>query len=294
VVSSRGCPHHCDFCSVPTIYGNRVRKVPVDRVVEQVKRANGNYIAFLDDNFTANRNYAFELFLALQDLKVKFIAQVAVRFILDDELFQAAVRAGLKGILVGFESIEEASLGRLKKSVAVDTAGLAIRKCRDAGVILHGSFIFGMDEHDKKSFGLTLDFVMEYKIPSVSVYALTPYPGTPIFDRIAAEGRLLHRNWAFYDHVTPVFQPARMTIEELAEGFVKFRTSLYSVRSIAHRLLNGISPSLYAALQLNIAFRRTTRWLKQHYQSYFKWLREAHPNSLAWDSTAPSEPFLET
>jgi radical SAM superfamily enzyme YgiQ (UPF0313 family) len=293
VVASRGCPYRCDFCSVPRVYGNRVRRVPVSQVVEQVKHANDGYLAFLDDNLTGNRNYAFELFEALQKLKVKFIAQVPVRFILDEEMFQTAVRAGLRGILVGFESIEESSLGRLPKSVAVDTAGIAIRRCRAAGVLLHGSFIFGMDEHDKASFGRTLDFVMEHKIPSASAHILTPYPGTPIFDRIAAEGRLLHRHWAFYDHVTPVFHPSHMTIEELAEGFIKFRTSLYSVRGIAHRLLAGISPNFYAGLQLNIAFRRTTHWLKKHYHSYFTWLRNARKTFSASDFSASSEPLLE-
>ena len=183
VVASRGCPNRCDFCSIPRIYGTRVRKVPVEQVIKQVKRTHGDYVAFLDDNLTASREYALELFTALRNLKVKFIAQVPVRFILDDELFQLAVAAGLKGILVGFESIEATSLKRFKKSVAVDEAARAVKKCRTARVFLHGSFIFGLDEHDKTVFPHTLDFILEYKIPSVSAYILTPYPGTPIFDR---------------------------------------------------------------------------------------------------------------
>ncbi len=277
VIASRGCPNGCEFCSVPRLYGNRVRKVPVGQVLAQVMRHNGDYVGFLDDNLTASREYALELFAALRNLKVKILAQVPVRFILDDDLFNMAVAAGLKGIFVGFETIEEKSLQRFRKSVAVEAYGTAIRKCRDAGVMLHSSFIFGLDEHDPSIFGRTLDFILKHKIPSVSANVLTPYPGTPLFDRVVAEGRLLHRNWAFYDHMTPVFRPARMTLEELAGGYMKFRQSLFSIRGIAHRLFAGISVNTYAYLHLNAAFRRTTLSLKEHYKNYFNWLEKSCP-----------------
>jgi radical SAM superfamily enzyme YgiQ (UPF0313 family) len=277
VISSRGCPHRCDFCSVPRIYGNRLRNLPVEQVVEQVKRSPGGYVAFLDDNLGAGREYALELFTALKDLQRKIIGQVSVKFILDQELFQLAVAAGLKGIFVGFESIEKESLERFRKSVALEEAGLAVRKCRAAGVILNGSFIFGLDEHDATIFGRTLDFIMEHKIPSVTTYVLTPYPGTPLFDRLSAEGRLLHRNWAFYDHFTPVYQPARMTIKELIEGYLKFRASLYSFTGIARRLLPWVAVNPYAYYHLNASLRRTTPWLREHYQGYFSWLKDYHP-----------------
>jgi radical SAM superfamily enzyme YgiQ (UPF0313 family) len=277
VVTSRGCPYRCDFCSVSLIYGSRVRQVPIGRVVEQVKRVGGNYVAFLDDNLTASREYARELFTALRKLRVKFIAQVPLRFILDEELFDLAVAAGLKGALVGFESIAEESLGQFRKAVSRAEAGVAIRKARQAGVILHGSFIFGLDEHDQTIFPQTLDFILEHKIPSSSAYVLTPYPGTAVFSRLAAAGRLLHRHWALYDHLTPVFQPARMSLEELAAGYVRFRTSLYSLGSIARRFLAGMAVNPAAYLHINLAFRKTTRGLQEHYEAYFKWLEKGPP-----------------
>jgi len=272
VVASRGCPNGCNFCSVPRIYGRRHRRLPVEQIIEQVKRSRGDYVAFLDDNLGANREYAMELFTALRNLKVKILGQVAVKFILDDELFQLAVAAGLKGIFVGFETVEEKSLQGFRKSVALAEYGRAIKKCRDAGVMLHGSFIFGLDEHDATIFGRTLDFILKHKIPSVSAYVLTPYPGTPLFDQVVREGRLLHRHWGFYDIVTPVFHPARMTLAELAEGYLKFRQSLFGFRSIAQRFFGAVNPYVY--LHLNAAFRRTTIGLREHYQNYFKWLKE--------------------
>jgi len=271
VIASRGCPNGCEFCSVPGIYGKRPRQVPIWQVVEQVKRSCGEYVAFLDDNLAATREYALELFAALRSLKVKIIAQVAVKFILDDELFEAALAAGLKGIFVGFESIEEKSSARLRKLLPNHECGIAIQKCKTAGVMLHGSFIFGLDEHDKTIFARTLDFVMKHEIFSVNANVLTPYPGTPLFERMVSEGRLLHRNWIFYDHATPVFQPALMTVEDLAEGYTKFRESLLSLRGILRRLPAGMS-NLYVYFNIVAAFRRTTGELKEHYENYFRWL----------------------
>lgn len=274
VISGRGCPNGCEFCSVPPIYGNRVRKVPVEQVLEQVKRSRSYYVAFLDDNLTVDRDYALALFEGLRGLKVNFIGQATVRFLLDDILFQSAVAAGLKGICVGFETIEEEGRQRLKKSVSLQACREAIRKCRAARVFLHGSFIFGLDEHDKTIFNRTLDFIMQNKVTSVGAYMLTPYPGTPLFDRIVAEGRLLHRNWAFYDHGTPVFRPKRMTMEELAEGYVKFRESVFSLWGIARRCPPGLAAA-YVSLHVNAALRRVNSQLRDHYKNYFKWLKQS-------------------
>ena len=175
-----------------------------------------------------------ELFSALRNLKVKFLAQAPIRFILDDALFNMAVEAGLKGIFIGLETIEEKSLQRLRKSVSVEAYGTAIQKCREAGVMLHGSFIFGLDEHDTTIFQRTLDFIMEHKIPSVSGNMLTPYPGTPLFNRLLAEGRLLHQNWAFYD-MEPRFSPCPHERGGARRGYLKFRQSLFSFRGIVRR-----------------------------------------------------------
>jgi radical SAM superfamily enzyme YgiQ (UPF0313 family) len=276
VVASRGCPNRCEFCSVPRIYGSRIRQVPVEQILEQVKRSRSHFVAFLDDNLTADRDYALALFEGLRPLKVNFIGQATVRFLLDDVLFQAAVAAGLKGIFIGFESVEEQGRQRLKKLVSLEACCEAIRKCQAAHVILHGSFIFGLDEHDKTIFSRTLDFVMKHRITSVGAYILTPYPGTPLFDRMLAEGRLLHRNWSFYDHGTPVFLPKRMSLEELTTGYLKFRESVFSLWGIARRLPTGLSVNPYAYIHMNAALRRVTSRLRDHYNNYFNWLNQSH------------------
>ncbi len=99
---------------------------------------------------------------------------------------------------------------------------------------------------------------MQNKLVSVGAYMLTPYPGTPLFDRLVAEGRLLHRNWAFYDHGTPVFLPQRLSLAELAEGYVKFRESVFSLWGIGRRLATGLRACPLPFLHVNIALRRVT------------------------------------
>jgi radical SAM superfamily enzyme YgiQ (UPF0313 family) len=273
-VASRGCPNACEFCSVPGIYGHRVRRLPVGQVVEQVRRSRSVHFAFLDDNLAANREFAMELFAALKPLGKKWIAQIPVRAILDDEFFHTAAVSGLRGIFSGFETIDEKARRRYTKSVSVGDYARAVRNCRDSGVFLNASFIFGMDEHDISIFDETLDFIMANKVPSISGYILTPYPGTPLFDRISQEGRLLHRNWTYYDHLTPVIRPARMSTGELAEGYVRFRESLFSVKSIVHRFSAQLRVNPYAYLGLNLAYRHTTSVLRQHYKRYFNWLEK--------------------
>jgi radical SAM superfamily enzyme YgiQ (UPF0313 family) len=277
VVASRGCPNGCEFCCVPQVYGHRVRRLPIGRVVEQVRRSRAGYVAFLDDNLTGNREFAMELFSVLQPLGIKWIGQIPVRAILDEELFRAAVDSGLKAVFCGFETVDEKALGNFRKSVPVDGYSRAVRACFDARVFLHAAFIFGMDEHDSSIFDQTLDFIITNSIPSVSTFILTPYPGTPLFERMSGEGRLLHRNWEFYDHCMPVFKPARMSPEELAEGYIRFRESLFSIKSILHRLPAQLRVNPYAYVGMNVTLRRTTAGMREHYNRYFRWLERGAP-----------------
>jgi radical SAM superfamily enzyme YgiQ (UPF0313 family) len=140
---------------------------------------------------------------------------------------------------------------------------------------LHGSF-FALDEHDKTIFNRTLNFIMENNIISVGAYILTPYPGTPLFDRLIAEGLLLHQNWSFFYHGTPAFLPKLMTLTELAEGYLKFRESVFSLWGIGRRLPTGLWACPLLFLHVNLALRRVTSRLRDHYKNYFGWLRKSN------------------
>jgi radical SAM superfamily enzyme YgiQ (UPF0313 family) len=288
IVASRGCPNDCEFCCVHEVYGRRQRHLPVEHIVEDIRRSGARRLMFLDDNIGGERSYAMRLFQAIEPLRVKWSGQVTARFVLDDELFHAAVRAGLEGAFVGVESVEPEALASIRKSLAsVAEYERAARRCRSAGVLFHASLIFGLDEQTPRVFERTLDFLLRNAVPSVSSNMLTPYPGTRLFARLQREGRLLHTEWGYYDHNTVCHRPRGMDAEELAERYLGFRRDLFSCWSILRRAWAqlGVAPLVY--LGMNIAYRGTTRELEEHYRRYFRWLRARETPVRAGEAPAP-------
>jgi radical SAM superfamily enzyme YgiQ (UPF0313 family) len=206
---------------------------------------------------------------------VNWYGQAAARFILDDELFDAAVRSGLKALFVGVESVEPEARKTMRKSVPLNHLyEKAIQRCRSAGVFFHASLIFGLDEDTPYVFERTLEFLVRNSVPSISACILTPYPGTPLFERLMREGRILHTNWSYYDHTTVCYQPKNMDPEELAEKYLDFRNRFYSYSSIIRRGYAQLRVTPIVYLPANIAYRKTTKRMKKHFHNYFKWLHQ--------------------
>jgi radical SAM superfamily enzyme YgiQ (UPF0313 family) len=273
IMFSRGCPNDCEFCCVHRVYGRRQRFIPIERIIEDIERNGAKRLMFLDDNIGGSRPYAMQLFEALQPLKVQWCGQASARFILDDELFDAALHSGLKGLFIGVETVEIDALRKMRKSLAsLELYEKAIRRCRAAGVMFHASLIFGLDEQTPRVFDRTLDFLIRNRVPSISPNILTPYPGTRLFDRLMREGRILHTNWYYYDHLTVSYQPKNMEPEELAEKYLGFRKKFFSYSSIIRRgwAQLRVAPLIYLAV--NRAYRKTTRQYQEHSRSYFRWL----------------------
>jgi len=274
VMFSRGCPNDCEFCCVHRVYGRSQRFIPVEKVVADIKRTGAKQVMFLDDNIGGRRSYAMQLFESLRPLKVSWLGQASVSFVLDDELFRAALRSGLKGLFFGVETIEPAALKKMRKSLAsINLYEKAVRICREAGVVFHASLIFGLDEQTPEVFDRTLDFLMRNRVPSISANILTPYPGTYLFDRLMREGRILHTNWSYYDHTTVCYRPKGMEPEELAENYINFRKRFFSCSSIFHRSFSQLRVAPLMFLGMNLAYRKTTKLLKKRHRVYFEWLR---------------------
>ncbi len=291
VMFSRGCPNDCEFCCVHRVYGRKQRFLPVEQIIRDIEKCGTKRVMFLDDNIAGRRSYALKLFEALRPLKIGWLGQASVRMILDDEVFDAALKSGLKGLFLGMESVEPAALKKMRKSLSsIDLYEEAIRRCRRAGVAFHASLIFGLDEQTPQVFEHTLDFLMRNKVPSISANILTPYPGTYLFDRLLREGRILHTNWSYYDHTTVCYQPKNMEPEELAEKYLDFRRRFFSYSSILRRAWSQLRVAPLVYLGMNLAYRKTTRLLEAHYREYFNWLgnnRHA-PAPVAIPAPAPS------
>ena len=273
ILASRGCPYDCEFCCVHSVYGRKQRHVPIEHIVESITRNRAKRVMFLDDNLGGVRSYAMSLCSALEPLKIEWYAQVSTRFILDDELFGAALRSGLKALFVGVESVEPEARKKMPKSPpSIQLCEKAIKRCRSARVVFHASLIFGRDEDTPRVFDRTLEFLQYHCVPSISPCILTPYPGTRVFERFSREGRILHTNWAYYDHNTVCYQPKTMTPEELAEKYLDFRDRFFSYGSMLRRAYPQFRVSPLVFLGSNLAHRQTSKTLREHYRTYFKWL----------------------
>lgn len=218
--ATRGCPFRCDFCSVPGISGARFRYRPVEKVAAEVAQHKNILTVFWDDNLTADKRYAAELFDAIAPLKKNWISQATILFAHDRELVRKAARAGCVGVFLGIESFSAESLRSVNKGFnKVHDYRAGVKNLKDHGILAGAGIVFGLDHDDASVFERTLDAIDDIRFDCANFNILTPFPGTPTYDRIQTEGRLLSDDWARYQpnkHV--VFQPRLMSPSELLAG----------------------------------------------------------------------------
>lgn len=256
IFCSRGCPYHCEFCSVTDMYGKKMRHRRVRDIVKEIATRESKKFFFLDDNIMGDVRFATELFMALSDLKIRWVGQASISLSRNKALLKLAQRSGCAGLFIGLESVSPENLKRLRKTPDNATDyGQAIDMIRGEGILLHASLVFGFDHDDNSIFEKTLEFLVKNKVPSATFNILTPYPGTALFDRFKREGRLLGENWQDYNHRTVVFRPRNLTPEELAEGFIWLGRNFYTKTSIFSRFFYNLHhPLLY--FSLNWSHRR--------------------------------------
>ena len=222
LVVTRGCPHSCDFCYKGSFFegGRGFYTQRVDDALAQIESLPGKHLYFLDDHILGRRQFARELFGAMTGMGRLWQGAATVNSILQGDLVERAAEAGLRSIFVGFESISDTNLAHHGKTqnLGRDYAE-AIARLRDLGVMVNGSFVFGMDDDDSDVFKRTVDWAVSVGIETATFHVMTPYPGTALYDRMDLSGRILHRDWDRYDTRQCVFRPARMTPEELEQGY---------------------------------------------------------------------------
>jgi len=250
IMTTRGCPYHCDFCCVTNLFGKKIRHVPIENVVRDIKESGSKRFIFLDDNIIGSPKYAKELFKAIKPLNIKWVGQASVSLLVaDDELIQLAADSGCKILFFGIESVAEEQLKAMRKAIKeIDHLEQAFRKIKKMGILIHASMVFGFDSDTKEVFDDTVEFLIKNKICTVSFNVLTPYPGTKTYDDLKKEGRLTTNDWKYYDHNTVVFKPKNMSPYELQMGKVNARKKFYTIPSVIHRISGNLySPLLYLA-----------------------------------------------
>ncbi|MEN6626496.1 MAG: radical SAM protein [Candidatus Sumerlaeia bacterium] len=235
VHATRGCKRTCDFCAVPVVWP-RYYKRPVADVVADVKSIPGRLFCFNDVSLVDDPEYARELFEAIAPLGKKWGGLATVEIANRPDLLEAMRRSGCVYLLLGFESVNQANLRGIRKGF---NRADAYRRVMDAlhghGITVQGCFVFGLDEDGPAVFAETVDEVLELgvDIPRYSLY--TPYPGTALFRRMAAEDRILSYNWGDYDTMHVVFEPRRMSPRELFDGFKWAYRETFRYRHIIRR-----------------------------------------------------------
>jgi len=235
--TTRGCPYSCSFCTVTSFFGHTYRCRPISEVINEIKTLNSKKLfIFLDDNIVGSPNYAKELFAALIPLKIKWVGQCSVTIAKDDELLKLAAASGCIDLFIGFESLSPNNLAAVGKKInTVDEYEAIIKKLHNAGIGVHGFFIFGLDGDDTGSFKRTVHFAQKNRLESAQFDILTPYPGTAIFESLDKEARIRNKDWSQYGHDL-MFEPKSLTRELLQEGRTWAWREFYSLPSISKRI----------------------------------------------------------
>lgn len=239
IVVSRGCPHVCDFCYKEAFFqgGRSYYTQPVDDALAEIERLPGRHLYFLDDHLFGNRRFAASLFEGMRGMGRIWQAAGTVNSILESrlepELLEKAAASGLRSLFVGFETTNAGNLREQRKfqNLNRDYAA-AIDRLHDLGIMINGSFVFGMDEDGPDVFEQTVEWAIRHGIETATFHILTPYPSTALYARVESQGRILHRNWDLYDTRHTVFRPARMTSEQLEDGYWRAYRDFYRWGSI--------------------------------------------------------------
>lgn len=222
IVVSRGCPHACDFCYKEAFYagGRSFYTQAVDRVLAEIERLPGRHLYFLDDHLFGDPRFAAALFDGMQGMGRLWQAAGTVQSVLRPGLLEKAAASGLRSLFVGFETLSPENLRAQHKPHNLNRDyTLAIRRLHDLGVMVNASFVFGMDDDDETVFDRTVDWAVQQGVETATFHILTPYPGTALHQRMAAQGRITSSDWDLYDTRHVVYQPARLSPEALEAGY---------------------------------------------------------------------------
>ena len=284
--TTRGCPHRCDFCGVSKFFGFRYRHRPI----EEIERELGNLflkgpvfppaakkllslfnkdlpyflkrrlLYIIDSNVAGDRRFCLELVSVLKGFDLLWYGHAPVSVAFDPELLKGFAESGCIALNIGFESFSEKNLEVMGKGFnRPPRYAEAVQRVHDHGIGIMGTFIVGLDDDDPGVFQRIIDFSIEHRLDWALTFIMAPYPGTESFDRLEKKGRILTRDWEKYDSLNVVFQPLKMSPEELRQGMRRVWKEVFAFPSICKRVLKRpwIHPLFY--LGLNWQFHRLTK-----------------------------------
>jgi radical SAM superfamily enzyme YgiQ (UPF0313 family) len=247
IMTSRGCPFDCNFCTVTKIFGRKFRMFSAERIIAEIKHAlpffNTRNIFFYDDNFAANKKRINKLcdLLISEKIKISWTAQVRSDIARSPDTLEKMKQAGCRWLYIGFESISDKTLKALHKSQNRLDIENAIKVIHEKGINIHGMFMFGEDNDTVETIKETVQFAIKQYIDTVQFMVLTPFPGTQVYEKISEENRFFHNQWDYFDGMYIVFRPRNMDAATLQQETVRAYRKFYSMRRI---LLDGLKLTL--------------------------------------------------
>ncbi|MEW6250834.1 MAG: radical SAM protein, partial [Planctomycetota bacterium] len=243
IQTTRGCPHDCNFCTTPAVFGRKIRQRSIASIIEEMRAVCDGAgrkpwcFIFADDNFAGNQAWALELCEAMKPLGISWASQCDILISRNDRLLRAMRASGCQGLILGLESPRQETLHEAgKKFVQSDTYAARIRKIQSFGISLWGAFIFGFDSDTWADCRAACRFAQRTDLAMSCYPILTPYPGTEFFRQFVREGRLRTRDWERYNGASVVFEPQRMSVKELRHAQMAAFAEFFSLRSAFGRL----------------------------------------------------------
>jgi radical SAM superfamily enzyme YgiQ (UPF0313 family) len=244
LVVSRGCPHSCDFCYKHEFFknGKSFYTEQVDSVLKEINQLAGRHLYFLDDHLFGKPKFINQVFDEMYGMNRIFQGAATIDSILNEDTVDKAAKAGLRSLFIGFESISENNLHTVnKKHSTVSRYAEAIAKLKDLGIMINGSFVFGLDNDDKDVFRRTVDWAINSGITTATFHILTPYPGTRLYKTLDAQQRITDNDWNLYDTRHAVYLPKLMSRKDLEEGYQWSYKEFYKWSNIIESAKNNIS-----------------------------------------------------
>jgi radical SAM superfamily enzyme YgiQ (UPF0313 family) len=264
VQATRGCPFSCDYCSVAAYTQQRYRKRPVAQVIRDVRASGSRHIAFIDDNIGVDWDWCGELWTALARERVIWMSQCSLHIADRPDMLELAHRSGGRLLSIGIESTSPDSLGLHGKDWN-RPAGYreAIAAIRGHGLDVSTEMMIGLEADDETVFQNTFNFLMDNEISVPRIHIITPVPGTPLYRRMEAAGRMRIRDLSRYTGGQAVFTPANLDPHLLEREYWRLYERLFTPRAIWHRVRrNHASLSVFMRafiLGVNLHYRGHVR-----------------------------------
>lgn len=313
VMTSRGCPYDCNFCSVTEMFGRSYRSQSPERVIEeisQVKSGRWGWMFFVDDHFAADigRTDALLELMLKNKFRARWSAQVRTEITKHPDIVAKMRRAGCKIVYVGFESINPDTLKDFNKRQTVEDIRRSIHVFHHNSIAVHGMFMLGSDADTKDVFNTTSRFCDEMNLDFAQYAILTPLPGTRVYEQFEREGRLLHKDWSLYDGLHSVFAPRNMTASELQKGMIECFNDFYSYTNAFNDALNAVARTISASVKslytnaffpsfypsfMKVAGRHILRQWVHKNQQYLAYLRQHAGTKFHWPAIANTGKYAE-